>query len=485
MKRKIIIGLMIFFLVFISSGFYIITNIEKVTSSLDGLILLHQVEIIRERLLVELKRTQLDLQLRNTQHARSGDTIVTHVKALSDLVNVCFECHHTAQVTARLDSLQTSIDAYKNALSRVFTMRANKQRLVSEQENAFEISSEIVAEVININDLTTKKLRSSTTAALDDTRNMKVFLYTILITAPVSALVLSLLFLRWFTRPVSVLVHAIRQLRSGDLSYRIDGLHDEYIEVADSFNTMAVSLKEHYDRMQWAEQVVILGELAGGLAHEIKNPLAGVKASMEILSTDPAVSEENKDVLTKAAEQVKRMEALIKSFMNFARPPAPQLADTNIHAVLESTLALAQRHPLFGKSRVGRITVVKNFDDQLPSILADPAQMQQVFLNLLLNAADEMPDGGTITITTQFESEMECLTIRIRDTGKGVDDGLREKIFQPFFTTKAKGTGLGLSISKRLVEQQGGGIRIENHNGNGVSFIIAFPLFTRTEVPVP
>jgi signal transduction histidine kinase len=314
---------------------------------------------------------------------------------------------------------------------------------------------------------------------------MKVFLYTILIAAPVTALALSLLFLRWFTRPVTVIVHAIRQLRSGDLSYRIEGLHDEYVEVADSFNTMAVSLKEHYDRMQWAEQVVILGELAGGLAHEIKNPLAGVKASMEILSTDPTVSEENKDVLTKATDQVKRMEALIKNFMNFARPPAPQLADTNIHAILESTLALAQRHPLFGKNRAGKITLVKDYNDQLPNILADPAQMQQVFLNLLLNAADAMPDGGTITITTQFESEQECLTVRFRDTGKGVDESIREKIFQPFFTTKVKGTGLGLSITKRLVEQQGGGIRIENHNGKGVSFVIAFPLFTRTEVPVP
>jgi signal transduction histidine kinase len=484
MKQKFIIGLVIFFLVFISSGFYIITNIEKVTSSLDGLILLHQVELIRERLLTELKRTQLDLQLRNTRYAGSVDTMVTHVMELSEIVNSCFECHHAAQVTTRLDALQISIDAYKNALSRVLTLRANKQRLASEQDSAFQIGSDIVAEVNNITDLTTRKLRTSTTAALEDTRHMKVFIYTILITGPFVALGLSLLFLRWFTRPVSVLMHAIRQLQSGDLSYRIDGLYDEYAEVADSFNKMAVSLKEHYDRMQWAEQVVILGELAGGLAHEIKNPLAGVKASMEVLSMDPTVSDENKDVLTKAAEQVKRMEVLIKSFMNFARPPASQFAVTNVHTVLDSTMALAQRHPLFGRDRVGGITLIKNYDVQLPSMIADPAQMQQVILNLLLNAADAMPDGGTITVSTLFDPEQESITVRIRDTGKGVDESLREKIFQPFFTTKAKGTGLGLSISKRLVEQQGGTLRLEDHNGAGVSFVITFPVFSRTEVQV-
>lgn len=484
MKRKIIIGLVIFFLLFLSSGFYIITNIEKVTSSLDGLLLLHQVELAREHLLAELKRAQLDLQLRNTRYGRSVDTMVTHVMELSGIVNSCFECHHTAQVTTRLDALQISIDAYKNALSRVLTMRANKQRLASEQNRAFQLGSDIVAEVTNITDLTTRKLRISTNAALADTRHMKIFIYTILITAPVVALGFSLVFLRWFTRPVSILVHATRQLRSGDLSYRVEGLHDEYVEVADAFNQMAVSLKEHCDRMQWAEQVVILGELAGGLAHEIKNPLAGVKASMEILSTDPTVSAENKDVLAMATEQVKRMEALIKSFMSFARPPAPQFTITNIHAVLDSTLALVQRHPLFGNDRAGKITVIKNYDVKLPTMIADPAQMQQVFMNLLLNAADAMPEGGTITVSTLYDPEQECMTIRLQDTGKGIDESIREKIFQPFFTTKAKGTGLGLSISTRLVEQQGGRLQLEDNGGSGVSFVITLPVHTRVEVPL-
>jgi len=184
-----------------------------------------------------------------------------------------------------------------------------------------------------------------------------------------------------------------------------------------------------------------------------------------------------------ATEQVKRMEALIKSFMSFARPPAPQFTITNIHAVLDSTLALVQRHPLFGNDRAGKITVIKNYDVKLPTMIADPAQMQQVFMNLLLNAADAMPEGGTITISTLYDPEQDCMTIRLQDTGKGIDESIRDKIFQPFFTTKAKGTGLGLSISTRLVEQQGGRLQLEDNGGSGVSFVITLPVHTRVEVP--
>ncbi len=483
MKRKIIIGLLIFFLVFISSGFYLIRNIEHVTSSLDGLLMLHEVELIRQRLLIEIKRTQLDLQLRNTAYAGSVDQMVTHVMALNEVIHNCFECHHTAQVTARLDALQSSIDEYEAALSRVLTLRANRQRLAREQGRAFQLGNWIVAEVDNINDLTTRKLRTTTTAALAENRRTKNFIYGILIAAPLLALGLSLVFLRWFTRPVTVLTDATRRLEAGDLTHRVEGLHDEYADVAASFNKMALSLKEHYEKMQWAEQVVILGELAGGLAHEIKNPLAGVKASLEVLSTDPTIIPENKDVLTKAAEQVRRMEGLIRNFMSFARPPAPQLAEVDIHAVLDSTVGLLQRHPLFSRSREGRISLVKDYGLPMPVLTADPAQLQQVFLNLVLNAAEAIPEGGTVTVSTGCDPDGKSLFIRITDTGKGVDPVIREKIFQPFFTTKAKGTGLGLSISKRLVEQQGGTIRFEDYNGAGVSFVIRFPMPEHAEVP--
>jgi nitrogen fixation/metabolism regulation signal transduction histidine kinase len=485
MKRKIIIALALFCLIFLTSGFAVIRTLEQSDADLNNLLLLHQVELVREQLLLELKRTQLDLQLKNTRHARGVEGIFTHVSAMDKVIRSCFECHHTASVFTRLDALQASIEHYKDALSRVLTIRANARQLIDAQDRAYRLGEDIVAEVTNITDLSSRKLQAHTRRALKEGRQTKAIVYAILLVTPFLALGLSVLFIRGFTRPVQTLIMATRRLQKGDLDYRIEGLKDEYGEVASSFNQMAISLKEHLERMQWAEQAVVLGELAGGLAHEIKNPLAGVKASVDILAMDPTTTPENRDVLIKVAEQVKRMEALIKSFMSFARPPRPQFEVTDMHTVIDSTVSLMQRHPLLSRGRPVKITIEKEYDPRMPTLTADPTQLQQVFLNLLLNAAEAMEQGGgTITVTTSYDPEAGAIDVRVHDNGKGVDEKIRDKIFQPFFTTKAKGTGLGLSITKRLVEQQGGSIRYEFSEGGGGQFIMTFPIAMSVEVPV-
>jgi len=270
MKRKIVIALSVFFLIFLISGIYILTTIEKTTSEVDNLIRLHQIEILREHLLVQLKRAQSDLYLKNTRYARSIDTVVTHVQTMDTSLSACFSCHPADNVTKKLDDLRNRVQQYKNALSRVFTIRANRSRLEAEEDNAFNIGTELISEVDEITTMTNKKLEERTRAALKDIKRTKNILYVLLAGVPLVLLGLSIIFLRGFTRPVDTLLTATRQLKAGDLDYRIKGLQDEYGEVATSFNEMASSLKEHYLRMQWAEQVVVLGELAGGLAHEIK-----------------------------------------------------------------------------------------------------------------------------------------------------------------------------------------------------------------------
>lgn len=483
MKRKIIIGLTLFCLIFLASGYAIVTTMEKTGEDLNNLLLLHQVEIVREQLLIELKRTQLDMQMKNTRHAKNVNTIVDQVMELDDIVHTCFECHHTAAVSLRLDALLASIEDYKEALSRVLTLSANARLIAEEQDYAYRIGANIIAEVTNINDLAIRKLRAHTIRALEEGRHTKVLLYAILVGTPVLALLLSVFFLRGFTRPVQKLIRATRRLQGGDLDYRIHGLKDEYGEVASSFNRMAEALREHVEHMQWAEQIMVLGELAGGLAHEIKNPLAGVKATVEVLSRDASLSEANRDVLNRVAEQIKRMEMLIKSFMSFARPPAPQFVPVDLRKVIDSTVTLLQRHPLFSRNRPEGVVIEVRHDRPLPSLTADPAQLQQVLMNLVLNAAEAMPEGGAVSVATGYDADEGLLSLRVRDQGRGVDAAIRSKIFQPFFTTKMKGTGLGLSITKRLVEQQGGTITLVDHDRAGAEFVITFPAPVTAEVP--
>lgn len=477
MKRKIIIALSIFFLLFLISGIYILTTIEKSTAEMDNLIRLHRIEILREHLLIQLKRAQSDLYLKNTRYARSIDTVVTHVLTMDTSLGGCFSCHHAESVTKKLEDLKNRLQQYKNALSRVFTIRANQRRLEAEEDTAFKIGTDLISEVEEITTMTNKKLEERTRAALQDIARTRNILYVLLGGVPLVALGLSVVFLRGFTRPVEILLTATRQLKSGDLNYRIKGLQDEYGEVAASFNEMASSLKEHYLRMQWAEQVVVLGELAGGLAHEMRNPIAGMKGSLEVLCSKPSVAEDEKDILLKVIGQLERIEFLVRSLLNFAQPPKPVFLQVDMNDLLNLTIALAERHPLFLSNPSRVITILKNLDPRLPKIMADPIQLQQVFMNLLLNAGDAMPGGGTLTVQTSLiQEESPLLRIRIADTGKGIDDSILNKIFLPFFTTKPKGTGLGLAITKRLVEQHGGSIYVTNNPEGGASFTIDLPI---------
>lgn len=476
MKKKIVIGLSVFALIFILSGIYAIVSIEQTTTKLDNLIRLHQIEILREHLLIEIKRSQSDLYLKDTKYARSIDTIVTHVRDMDKVINNCFSCHHNETVIPRIEALHTQIERYKDTLSRVFTIRANAERRRTEEEAAFKTGMDLVSEVNSITALTSKKLEERTRAAFHEIARTKKILYLILACVPLLTIGLAIVFIHGFTTPLAELLSATRRLKAGNLNYRIGELPDEFGEVAASFNAMTASLKEQVLKMQWAEQLVIFGEMAGGLAHEIKNPLAGIKASMEVLSGDHSVSAENRGILLKVLEQILKIEVILKNFLNFARPPKPQFTLVDLNSVIDNTLGLAERHPAFSSRGGKRIEIMKDLDAHLAHIMADPLQLQQVFMNLLLNSADAMPQGGMITIYTSSAENGRFVSIKIIDTGQGIDDTTIDKIFQPFFTTKANGTGLGLAITKGLVEQHGGDIRVANNHDRGVSFTIKLPV---------
>jgi signal transduction histidine kinase len=475
MKRTIILGLGIFSLFFVIGVFYIIFSIERSTSSLDELIVLHQVEILREHLLIQIKRVQSDLSLKNTRYARGIDVVVKDVTNLQRVADACLSCHHNETVTVKINKIRSNIDDYKNALSRAFTIRANVKRLGEEEDSAFAIGQDLVTKVDDMVALTTRRLEQRTQATLVKISNTKIVLYVILVMGPLVIFGLSFFFISAFTRPMNKLLYATRRLKEGDLDYRIEGLRHEFAEVGSSINDMAGSLKEHFTKMQRIEQGIVLGEVAAGLAHEIKNPLAGVRGAIELISQESNVAPQDRALLLKAVEDVIRIESLMKDLLNFAKPPKPQYVDVDINGVLTMIISFALKHPSFSLRNGTRIMVIKDFDEHIPNVAADPMQLRQIFLNLLLNAAEAMPDGGTLHLKTFYEQSKKTIGVRVSDTGKGIEDGSMNKIFQPFFTTKRKGTGLGLAIIKRLIEQHEGAIGVENNPNGGATFTISFP----------
>jgi signal transduction histidine kinase len=475
MKRRIILGLFVLSTVLVAVVVYTVVVVARGADRLERLVTLHRIELMRQHLLVELEQTQADLYLHDTRHARSVDTVVGHVRKMEALADGCSSCHHDELVTRKLAGLSTRVHDYQEALSRVLTVRGNQERLLVEEEAAYRLGRELVAEANAMTTLTAIRLEQRTRAASRDIKGAKLVLFVLLGVLPFLVTGLALVLIRGFTRPIRVLVDATRRLAAGDLSHRVEGLRGEHGEVAAAFNEMARSLQQTWQKMQWAEQIVVLGELAGALAHEINNPLAGVKGAMEVIRGQPALAERNPEILEEMIHQIERIERLVRNLLDFARPPRPQLQPTDLNAVLTTTIGLAQRHPAF-VATAGRTIRIDPRLAELPTILADSHQLQQAVLNLLLNAADAMPDGGTVLAETHHELTAGGVRLTITDTGAGVADPIRDKIFLPFFTTKAKGTGLGLATTKRLIEQHAGRITVENRPGQGASFSIFLPV---------
>jgi len=476
MKKKILIGLGILSLLFMLVGAYIIVTVERATSRLDHLVKLHQVEILREHLLLQIKRVQSDLAWSGTRYASGVDTIVSHGIRMGKVVDRCFLCHHSPQATEGLVDLKSQTEKYEDFLSHVLTLDANRARREAEKDEAVRRGQELIAKVNGIIALTSRDLESNTQAVFGQIAITKAMLFLLIAMGPLILMTLGFLFIRALTSPMNILLTATRRLKGGALDHRVEGLKDEFGELATSFNEMAGSLKEQMQQMRRTEQMVAVGELAAGLGHEVKNPLAGIKAAVNLLSEELTLNKEDRDLFSRIVEQVGRLEALMKGFLNFAKPPKPQWERVSINGVLETTIDFYRvSHRPSPQAFVG-IDIRKSMDEGLPRTMADPMQLQQVFLNLFLNAGDAMPNGGTLAVRTLYDASADSIRIDIKDTGTGIDPEILERIFRPFLTTKSKGTGLGLAICKQMIEQHGGSIGAENDPAGGALFRIVLPV---------
>lgn len=476
MKKRIIVGLAIFTSVFFLGGIYLIIAIEKATSTLNKLINLHQVAILREQLLIDVKEVQANLALRHTQYAGPLDAIIKNVDQMENQINSCRGCHHSATMTEKLQDLKGQIYAYEVALSRFLTIKKeNAPRLQEEKNNAFEEGQKLVNLIDDMTSLTNARLEKRTQSTLIKINNMKTLIFVVIIIGPVFAIVLAIIFMQGLTRPLAALLSATRKLTGGDLSFRVQELPDEFGEMAIAFNEMSAALNEQMHKMQRAEQMTMVGEMAARLVHEIKNPLAGIKGAIQVFQDGADITEEEREILSRVIDDCQRVESLMKNLLNFAKPPKPQFLLININDVLDASFRPSLPYSFSVLNSPKDISVVKHFDPQMPLIMADPMEMQQVFLNLLINAVQAMPTGGTLTVRTFENAPTKEIQIEISDTGKGISDAIREKIFQPFFTTKSKGTGLGLAISRQFIEMHGGTISVHNNPDGGTTFRIILP----------
>lgn len=218
-----------------------------------------------------------------------------------------------------------------------------------------------------------------------------------------------------------------------------------------------------------SEKLAAIGQLATNVAHEIKNPLTGIAGVIRVFETQLSSDPEAKEILGEVYEQINRLDRTLNQLVNFARPAPPKMVECSLNDLVEGTLALVSPN-----ARKQKVLIETHLDPELPPTIVDPDQMQQIFINLMLNAIQAMPNGGRLSIQTISGQNGE-LVVKVSDTGCGIPHENLDKIFSPFFTTKARGTGLGLAIVKNVLSSHGGRVSVESTPGKGTTFTILLP----------
>lgn len=321
---------------------------------------------------------------------------------------------------------------------------------------------------------------------------------------------LCIILYRFVSKPVSLLDEGMRKIAKGELDHVIElNSNDEMGLLARTFNSMVGDIRKYRENMEnWknlleeevqkktaeimkahdqlinAEKLASLGRMAAGVAHELNSPLTGIITFAHLmLKRTPSENKQDIEDLEVIIEQANRCSKIIKSLLGFSRKTTAEKMLVNINDLTESTISMVRNQAKFHNIKFNL-----NFDSAIPSVAVDPNQMQQVLLNLLINAADAMNERGQVTAATRLVTDRvndkKYVEIELADTGPGIPEDQVGRIFEPFFTTKpvGKGTGLGLAVSYGIIKKHGGNIFVRSEAGKGASFFVRIPLENNSEI---
>ncbi|MGD2215846.1 MAG: ATP-binding protein [Gemmatimonadales bacterium] len=291
---------------------------------------------------------------------------------------------------------------------------------------------------------------------------------------------------RSIVAPLRRLVVAAERIRGGDLDVAV-GIErdDELGDLGRTFNQMSSELQSsalkiqelHEKEMRRAAQLASVGELASGIAHEIKNPLVGVASGVDLLAKRIGADPRSAALLDQIHAQIRRIESAIHDLLSYARPKEPRLAWTDPKQLVEKLIALVRP-----QADAARVRIAERHAGALPTIRVDPELLTQALVNLALNAIQAMVPGGVLHVSVELIDGK--VGFSISDTGEGMPLDELQRIYRPFYTTKHQGTGLGLAITRSIVERHGGYLTAESKPGEGSTFTLVIPATTRREALV-
>jgi two-component system NtrC family sensor kinase len=287
---------------------------------------------------------------------------------------------------------------------------------------------------------------------------------------------------RSISRPINLLVSASGEVANGNLETRVENKsNDELGELADTFNSMASALKERDEKLKEftkskimeSERLALIGQLSANVAHELNNPLQGIVTYSHLLLEELPKNDPARDSLEKIVTQANRSRDIIRGLLDFSRQRKPDKTLCDVNDVMKECVSLLEKQALFHN-----IQITMTLDENLPSTIIDPSQIERVFINMIINAADAMEGNGKLSLTTRVDPSDHFIEVEFKDTGHGIAKENMERIFDPFFTTKdtGRGVGLGLAISFGIVKEHNGTISVESEVGKGTTFLVRLPV---------
>jgi len=282
---------------------------------------------------------------------------------------------------------------------------------------------------------------------------------------------------RQMLRPLKTLMAVTRRIADGDITplTPVRRYKDEFTELALAMNHMMHQLAVRQEQLINAHKLKAVGTLTAGVAHELNNPINNIMLTASMLQEDyhDLDEEERLDMVTDLVEQAERSQKIVRNLLDFAREGEITTYLFQLKDILAETLQLVSN-----ELKLSKVKVNQRFNPTLPPVSGDKQQLRQVFLNLVLNAIDAMPNGGTLTIETNATREGDYIRTDFTDTGIGIPGYVLPNIFDPFFTTKSrsKGTGLGLSVSLGIIQNHGGDIRVSSQENKGSTFSVLLPM---------
>ncbi|MFO7497173.1 MAG: ATP-binding protein [Desulfobacterales bacterium] len=328
----------------------------------------------------------------------------------------------------------------------------------------------------NYKALHTQQIKRTRAASQAQAQNLRVTAVSSMGLALLMVLLLAFILAKHILGPVRELMReADRESRPPPPGNEIKALSLKVRGLIENVDQTQSELEKSREHLLQTEKMAMVGKLAAGMAHSIRNPLTSVKMRLFSLDRTLALSETQRDDFKVISEEIDQIDTIVQNFLEFSRPPKLKMQQVSPSEVVDLVVQLL-RHRL--ASNEVKISVERL--RPLPEIQADPEQLKEVLVNLVVNACEAMTAGGAIRITEELQrsDNRQQVVIRLQDEGPGIPEALRDRVFQPFFTTKEEGTGLGLSIAARIIEEHGGWLSLNSREGQGTAFTITLPAQT-------